>query len=422
VPPAGGAGDSSDDDLEDDDLESERPVEYSVKCGWRGLVRLKDEKRRRFLSLVDSAVDYVSWMRVRASQIASVYYLDACERVELDESDARHLPLDDLPPFTHEGNGGRWWRQILYDVQERRRPLHKFPTQHGKRDIEEKLRRETDELIRIKEMDFNAENYPPQPPKPKYIRCVLNSCAQRIASEFCSHLRVNFFARQRAAYAAFVVRLGPEAIPNAVVRNVLFHMIRRVNGRRPGTDPSPRDVDNQTAFERLGDDAKAEINAFVDGEREALALFRGTQNWLTRVSLQDESSPRMARLLIWSFRALRLLEEFHEREDLRRRAGALRLRVRLFTIFPQARIGKTHICVDASAFYEIGRGAQLWGTGGRKKTQSEMRQYGRRREAKLARWRSVFDLAPLLKRGRRDRRFQFFVSTDGVAASLLFRR
>jgi hypothetical protein len=356
-------------------------------------------------------------MRVRASHIASVYYLDACERVELDESDGRHLPLDELPPFTHAGNGGRWWRQILYDVQERRRPLDEFSTQHGKRDIEEKLRRETDELILIKNEHFNAEKYPPQPAKPQYIRCVLNSCAQRIASEFCSHLRTNFFARQRAAHAAFLIRLGPEAIPNAVVRNVLFHTIRRVNGRRPGTEPSPRDVENQTEFERLGDDAKAEINAFVDGEREALALFRGSQDWLTPVSLEDESSPRMARLLIWSYRALRRLEEFHESGDMRRRAGALRLRVRLFTLFPQARIGKTHIGIDASAFYEIGCGAKLWG--GEK---VKMKEYGRRRFAKLARWRTVFNLAPLLKRGRRDRCLNFSLQTDGVAVSMLFRR
>ena len=212
VPPAGGAGDSSDDDLEDV-VESERPVKFAIKCGLRGLVRLTGDKRRRFLSLIDRTVDYVSWMRVRASHIASTYYLDACERVELDESNGRHLPLDDLPPFTHAGNGGRWWRQILYDVNERRRPLDKFSTQHGKRDIEEKLRRETDELIRIKNEHFNAEKYPPQPAKPQYVSHVLNSCALRIASEFCSHLRTNFFARQRAAHAAFLIRLGPEAIP-----------------------------------------------------------------------------------------------------------------------------------------------------------------------------------------------------------------
>ena len=54
-------------------------------------------KSGRFLDLVDRTVDCVSWMRVRASHIATLYYLDVCERVELDQSDERHLPLDDLP-------------------------------------------------------------------------------------------------------------------------------------------------------------------------------------------------------------------------------------------------------------------------------------------------------------------------------------
>ena len=162
VPPAGGAGDSSDDDLEDV-VESERPVQFAIKCGWRSLVGLKGEKRTRFLDLVDRTVDYVSWMRVRASHIATLYYLDVCERVELDQSDERHLPLDDLPPFRHVGSGGRWWRQVLYDVDENLRPLHKFSTQNGDREREEKLRRATEELQFIKQDHFNPEKYPPSP-------------------------------------------------------------------------------------------------------------------------------------------------------------------------------------------------------------------------------------------------------------------
>ena len=422
MPPAGGAGDSSDDDLEDV-VESERPVQFAIKCGWRSLVGLKGEKRIRFLDLVDRTVDYVSWMRVRASHIATLYYMDVCERVELDQSDERHLPLDDLPPFRHEGSGGRWWRQVLYDVDEKLRPLHKFSTQNGDREREEKLRRATEELQFIKQEHFNPEKYPPQPEKPEYVSHVLNSAAKRIATEFCLHLRVNFFARQRAAYAAFLIRLGPDAIPNPVVRSVLFHAIRRVNGRRPGTESSPRDVENEKAFATLGDDAKEAINVFIDQEREGLAIFRGTLDWITKVSLQDESSPRMARLLIWTYRALRRLEEFHESEELRRRAGALRLRVRLFTLFPQARIGMCHVLIDANTFLELGFGASLWGVESRKKEfQVRERKRYKRRSAKLARWRSVFKLAPFLKRGRRDRCFDFFVSTDGVAASLLFRR
>ena len=252
---------------------------------------------------------------------------------------------------------------------------------------------------------------------------VLNSAAKRIATEFCLHLRVNFFARLRAAYAAFLIRLGPDAIPNPVVRSVLFHDIRRVNGRRPGTESSPRDVENEKAFATLGDDAKEAINVFIDQEREGLAIFRGTLDWITNVSLQDESSPRMARRLIWTYRALRRLEEFHEFEELRRRAGALRLRVRLFTLFPQARIGMCHVLIDANTFLELGFGASLWGVESRtKEFQVRERKRYKRRSAKLARWRSVFKLAPFLKRGRRDRCFDFFVSTDGVAASLLFRR
>ena len=131
----------------------------------------------------------------------------------------------------------------------------------------------------------------------------------------------------------------------------------------------------------------------------------------------------MARLLIWTYRALRRLEEFHESEELRRRAGALRLRVRLFTLFPQARIGMCHVLIDANTFLYLGFGASLWGVESRKKEfQVRERKRYKRRSAKLARWRSVFKLAPFLKRGRRDRCFDFFVSTDGVAASLLFRR
>ena len=130
VPPAGGAGDSSDDDLEDV-VESERPVQFAIKCGWRSLVGLQGEKRTRFLDLVDRTVDYVSWMRVRASHIATLYYLDVCERVELDQSDERHLPLDDLPRSgmrgVEVGGGGRSCTTSMKDFG----PSTSFPRRTG---------------------------------------------------------------------------------------------------------------------------------------------------------------------------------------------------------------------------------------------------------------------------------------------------
>ena len=175
---ADAAADDDDDAANDDDDSDKKDLGMenfvTIKCCLKSLIRLRGNEKTAFLTSINTIVEVMSKLRVRALQAVTLFFLRSLGG-DVSRSDEWFGSL------VHGAGGDKFWRIAMQPGN----PANEAQT--FLQDIRKEIR--DDEVL------------------PTNISFILNSMARELSTAFRNHLSENFFARQSHANRAFLVRL-----------------------------------------------------------------------------------------------------------------------------------------------------------------------------------------------------------------------
>ena len=437
----GAAPDPDEDDAAADaDVRADerRSSKLTIKCCLKKLICLPGDEKCKFIKHLADIVAVMSKLRVRASQTLTLFLLRTL-------SDPGQYTDAFFGSLVHGKDGGdKFWREALRDTQKQ--------SDAEPEPVLDLLRHVRQECVEGPELTV-----------PGGVSAIVNSVAKELSTCFRNHLSENFFERQAHMHRAFVLRLHHETGGGIVdgttvderkkgINELARWLSRRVNLRESElVDFGELDRAATRRFDALRDDIREVLQGYADTERATLGL--DGEDFVSLPWLRSKEPARVIRLLRWTWTALIEIERFLDNSALNDLRVSLNLRVRKFTICPQAKIRAAHVPIDAFSFFRLGCSLRLWGSDSEPFTganmikvdltelQRDLRAQGmsnddikarvKTRRAELERvvknrarrefWCKVFELNKL-RHGRRDLDFAGHVRTDGVSISVTFDR
>ena len=234
---------------EDPETDEKVPKYFTRKVTLSKYLCLQGDARRSFLTYLETVVENLSKRRVRASQIATDFFLDVLGRAQMPVDDF----FKDMMICGKRGEGKKWWNELFSEYD---------PHSVGRRRAAPTASVQT--LLDLKTRQ--PGRYHALPPLPTASSPIVASLAQELNVNFRNHLTENFKDRQMARYTVFLLRT--DGISDNNVKTILRYLVRRVNGKVNAVF----DDAATTAFNALNDEAKQNLDRFVDTERQALGM------------------------------------------------------------------------------------------------------------------------------------------------------